>query len=212
MVPSKHKQSFFIGRWCGRGHIARLGGRWLLGGCGPPGGRLRGLHSMAWLRRDVRWWGRLRGGGVRIVLLLLLKVDWFVHYSIATHDCLWCCVPAWFGGRSRFIWLGGHLGGSFGGHAWTPMWGRFSCVITGPHTINAEVRGSLSLISVRSKEVRRVIKLSSQLLFLLLLLVLLTHFVKMFLQPQTNQFTGTFLERDREGEREREKSLFTYKF
>lgn len=194
MVPSKHKQCFFIRRRRGGGRIARLGGRWLLGRCGPSGSRLRGLRSVARLRGDVRRWRRLCGGGVRIVRpLLLLKVDWFIHYSVATHHCLWGGVSARFGGWCRLIGLGGHLGGSFGSHAWTSLGGRLSCVITAPCTTNAEVCGSFSFISIWSEEVRGVVKLSSQLLFFLLLFVLLTDFVKMFLQPETDQFTGTFL-------------------
>lgn len=203
MVPSKHKQSFFVRRRCGWGSISRLGGRWLLGGCGPSGGRLRGLlllHSVAGFRGNVGRGCRLRGGRVRIVWpsLLLLKADWLIHYSVATDNCLWSGVSAWLGGRCRLVGLGGHLRGSFRGHAWTSMGGRLSSVITGPHTINTEVSGALSLISIWAKEVRGVVKLSSQLLLLLLLLVLLTHFIKMFLQPQTNQFTGTLLQRQRE--------------
>ncbi len=202
MVPGKHKQSFFIRRWCSWGRISRLGGRWLLGGRGPSGGRLRGLlHSMAGLGGGVWRGSRLRGGGVRIVRpSLLLKADWLIHYSIATDDCLWGGVSAWFGGRCRLIGLGGHLRGCFGGHAWTPVGGRLSGVITGTHAINADVCGALPLISIRAEKVRGVVKLSSQLLFLLLLLVLLTHFIKMFLQPKTNQFTGTLLYRERETE------------
>jgi hypothetical protein len=78
--------------------------------------------------------------------------------------------------------------------------GWLSGVITGPHAINADVCGALSLISISiwAEKVRGVVKLSSQLLFLLLLLVLLTYFIKMFLQPETNQFTGTLLYRERE--------------
>ena len=151
MVPSKHKECFFIRGWCGRGHIARLGGRWLLGGCGPSGGRLRGLCSVARLGGDVRRRCRLCGGRVRIVWpLLLLKVDWFIHNSVATHDRLWGGVSARFGGRCRLIGLGGHLGGNFGSHAWTSLGGRLSCMITGPRTTNAEICGSFSLISIWS--------------------------------------------------------------
>ena len=202
MVPSKNKQSFFVRRRCGWGSISSLWGRWLLGGRGPSGGRLRGLlllllPSVAGLGGNVGRGRRLRGGRVRIVRpsLLLLKADWLVHYPVATDDCLWSGFSAWLGGWCRLIGLGGHLRGSFGGHAWTSMGGRLSSVITGPHAINAEVSGALSIISIWVKKVRRVVKLSSQLLLLFLLFVLLTYFIKMFLQPQANQFTGTLLQR-----------------
>ena len=203
MVPSKHKQSFFVRRRCGWGSISSLGGRWLLGGRGPSGGRLRGLllllPSVAGLGGNVGRGRRLCGGRVRIVrpslLLLLLKADWLIHYPVATDNCLWSGVSAWLGGWCRLTGLGGHLRGSFGGHAWTSMGGWLSSVIAGPHAINAEVSGALSIISIWAKKVRGVVKLSSQLLLLLLLFVLLTHFIKMFLQPQANQFTGTLLQR-----------------
>ena len=191
MIPSKHKQSFLVRRWCSGGHISRLGGRWLLRGCGPSGSWLRGLHCMTRLRRNVRGRSWLCGGGIRIIRpLLLLKVDWFIHYSIATDDCLWGSVSARLGCGCGLVWLGGHLGGKFRSHCWTSLGGRLSCVITGT---NAEVCGFFSLIAIWSQEVRGVVKLSPQFLFFLLLFVLLTDFVKMLFQPQTNQSTGTFL-------------------
>ncbi len=160
----------------------RLGGRWLLGGRGPSGSWLWRLHCVTRLRGDVRGRRWLRGGRVGIVRpLLLLKIDWFVYYSIAAHNCLWGGVSARLRCWRRLVGLGGHLGGNFGGHDWTSLGGWLSCMITGPHTSNTEVRRSFSLITIGSQEVRGVVKLSSQLLFFFLLFVLLTHFVKMFL-------------------------------
>ena len=143
---------------------------------------------------------RLCGGGVGIVRLLLTKVNWFIDKSVAT-DNLLIGFPAWFGGRSGLAGFRSNLWSKLGGHTRTAPW-RWCCSRCVFTCTNAYITRPLQVVvAVSTKEMRRVVEFTSQLLLIFLLLVLLSDFVKMLLQPKADETTSSFLEEEEEEER-----------